>query len=179
MHPAVAAAWDSDTVMVLWTYPYDTADHDVIASYSTDGGAAWSQPYSIAGWTFEREDHVDLAVSQGASGRFHAVYRHEDTSVTNDDDIWYSWAAVSSPGTWSSPLDVSAESYESGEAYYPRPAICVDLSQTPENEAALAWSRWSPSYNVLFDSAILSDFDGIFEDDFETGDDSRWSSSVP
>lgn len=177
-HPAVAAAWDSDTVLVLFTIAFDDDDHDVANSYSTDGGTVWSNETSLSGWTFEKEDHVDLAVSQATSGRFHAVYRHRDPAASGSD-IWYSWADVSSPGTWSTPVDVNKQFYASGDGYYPRPAICADLSQAPEDEAALAWTRYFPSYNVLFDSAILTDFNLIFADGFETSDDSAWSSSSP
>jgi len=179
INPSVAAAWDSDTVMVAWTSVYSVDDSDVQSSYSLDGGTVWSSVLSFPSWTFEYEDSIDLAVSQAASGRFHAVYRHDDPAIASGGDIWYSWAEVSSPGLWSSALDVDAETYASGLSFYPRPSICVDLSQAPEDEAALAWSRWSPSYRSLFDSAVLGNFDGIFEDDFESGDDSAWSSSTP
>lgn len=176
MNPSVAAAWDSDTVMVAWTRAY-SGDNDVMYSYSTDGGAVWSLTYTMPSWTFVDEDNVDLAVSQAASGRFHVAYRHDDPAIMSGGDIWYSWANVSSPGTWSSALDVDEGSYTSGLGYYPRPAICVDLSQAPEDEASILWTTWTPDYRVFYDSA-LSIWE-IFSDDFESGDDLAWSSSVP
>lgn len=179
LDPSVAAAWDSDTVMVMCTLVYDVDDHDVTFSHSIDGGTAWSSEFSMPGWTFEKEDHVDLAVSQASSGRFHAVYRHDDPAIASGSDIWYSWAEVSTPGTWSTALDVDEGSFASGSAYYPRPSICVDLSQAPEDEAAISWTTWTPEYRALFDSAMLSNFGVIFEDGFESGNFAAWSSSVP
>lgn len=177
--PSVAAAWDSDTVIVAWTKAYST-DNDVMYSISTDGGAVWSYFYHMSSWTFEDEDNVDLTVSQQASGRFHIAYRHDDPAITSGGDIWYSWADVTTPDTWSSALDVDEGSITSGLSFYPRPAICVDLSQAPEDEAALSWSTYLPDYRVLFDSATLGGFsDLIFADGFESGNLLQWSSSVP
>jgi hypothetical protein len=179
LDPSVAAAWDSDTVMVMCTYVF-ADETDVTFSYSTDGGTAWSSELSMPGWTFEYEDSVDLAVSQAASGRFHAVYRHDDPAIGSGGDIWYSWAEVSNPAGWSSPLDVDEGTITSGLSFYPRPAICVDLSQAPEDEAALAWTTYTPGYRALFDSAILGGVsDLIFADGFESGNVSMWSSSTP
>ncbi len=174
-NPSVAAAWDSDTVMVAWTRTLST-DNDVLYSYSDDGGAVWSSVGTMPSWTFEDEDSVDLTVSQSASGRFHAAYRQGDSS----SDIWYSWADVATPSSWSSALDVDEGSVASGANFYPRPSICVDLSQAPVDEAALAWTTYVPSYNALFDSATLGGFsDLIFADGFESGNVLMWSSSVP
>ncbi len=175
MNPSVAAAWDSNTVMVAWTRVW-SADNDVYYSYSTDGGAVWSSGNALPSWTFDDEDSVDLAASQAASGRFHAAYRHEDPAMAGSD-IWYSWANVSSPGSWSSALDVDEGSVTSGLSFYPRPAICVDLSQAPADEAALLWTTYTPGYRVFFDSAMSTDL--IFSDGFESGNVSAWSSSVP
>jgi len=175
MNPSVAAAWDSDTVMVAWTSVYTPDDNDVQTSYSTVGGTAWSFPVALPSWTFDYEDSVDLAVSQAASGRFHAVYRHDDPAITSGSDIWYTWADVSTPGSWSSPLDVDEGSNASGSAFYPRPSICVDLSQAPAYEAALSWTTYTPGYRALFDSAV----ELIFADGFESGNVSAWSASSP
>ena len=179
MHPSVAAAWDSDTVMVAWESVYSADDSDVQTSYSVDGGTVWSSPVSLPSWTFDKEDSIDLAVSQAASGRFHVAYRHDDPAISSGGDIWYSWAAVSTPGSWSAALDVDAGTNTSGLSFYPRPAICVDLSRPPSDEASIAWTTWTPGYRALFDSATLGNFDMIFADGFESGNVSAWSSSAP
>jgi hypothetical protein len=147
-------------------------------SYSTDGGAVWSAAQAMPSWTLDYEDNVDLAASQAAGGRFHAVYRHDDPGIPTGGDIWYHWANVSSPGIWSSPVDVDAGTYASGLNYYPRPAICVDLSRPPADEASLLWTTYTPGYRVFFDSALLGIFN-IFSDGFESGNLSAWSSSAP
>lgn len=179
LEPSVAVAWESDTVMVAWTSVYGVDDSDVRISYSTDGGTVWSPPQSLPNWTFEREDNVDLAVSQAASGRFHAVYRH-NLAAPEGGDIWYQWADVSSPGSWSAALDVDDGSTASGHSYYPRPAICVDLSRPPAEEASFSWTSYGGThYGAHFDSVMLGDFDMIFADGFESGNVLRWSSSSP
>ncbi|MCG6948311.1 MAG: glycoside hydrolase [Acidobacteria bacterium] len=172
--PAIAAAWDSNTIVVLNTTDYGAPDNDVQVSYSTDGGANWDWWGSMPGWTYEGESHVDVAASHVASGRFHAVYRH---NLPNPDggDVWYSWANFDSPTAWSNPVDVDQGSTVSGYDYYPRPAIGINPSLPPANEAAIAWTSYAgPFYDVYFDSPSL-----IFADGFESGDQSEWSSVVP
>lgn len=179
INPSVAAAWDSDTVMVVFTSVYNADDSDVQCSYSSDGGTVWSYTVSMPDWTFDKEDHVDLAVSQAASGRFHAVYRHNLPSPAGGD-IWYQWADVSNPGGWSSALDVDEGSTVSGHYYYSRPTICVDLLRPPAEEAALSWTSYGGFYyGAYFDSAMLGNFDLIFADGFESADVSSWSLSSP
>lgn len=173
--PAVAAAWDADTVVVASTIEFST-DSDVSYVYSDDAGATWSAETALP-WSFDDEGDVDLAASSAPGGRFHAVYRH-DVPDPDGADVWYTWAEVSNPHTWSPQLDVDAGSTVSGEAFYPKPAIAVDPSQTPADEAAVVWTSYQGDhYDVYFDSAPATNV--IFMDDFESGDLGAWSASAP
>ena len=175
-HPSIAAAWDADTVVVGFTSEYGAADNDVQTSYSTDGGTTWSSPISMPGWTFDREDNLDLAASHRAGGRFHVAYR-KDEPDPDGGHVWYSWAGFATPIVWSSPVDVDDGSQVSGHDFYPRPGIGVNPALPPAYEAAIGWTKYGgPSYDVYFDGPGAS---LIFADDFESSNLSAWSLSAP
>ncbi len=177
INPSIAAAWDANTVMVAFTSVFGPDDNDVRFSYSFDTGTTWSAVQSMPSWTFDKEDNVDLAASQTTSGRFHAVYRHDLPAAGGD--TWYQWADVSSPGLWSTALDVDEGSTTSGHTFYPRPAVCVNPALPLVGEVAMAWTSYQgPYYDVYFDSAGLI-VALIFADGFESGGVGGWSSSVP
>jgi len=172
-HPAVAAAYDVSSIVVAYTG--DLGDLDVRFVTSTDGGANWGGGGSFNGWTLNEESAVDLAVSN-SGGQFHAAYHHELTAG-GDNQTWYSSMSTASPTTWSAPQVINDGNSASGLGFYPRPTITVNPAMPAAEEAAVAWAdfRGGGNYEVYFDSAGLA----IFSDDFESGDTTRWSATIP
>jgi hypothetical protein len=142
-HPSVAAAVDSNALVVGYTRDYGT-DTDLHYAYSTDGGATYTAGYSLD-WSYDDEDSADLAVSP-SGGRFHAAYRHVN-------EIWYTSAAVATPTSWSSAIVVNDTGTAS--ATYPLPGICTTPPGLPNYEACVAWTDFrNPFYDAYFDHAF-------------------------
>lgn len=174
-HPSIAAAWDAETIVVSFTSEYSVSDNDVHRTFSTDGGATWSSPLSMPGWTYGQEDNVDLAASHSAGGRFHAAYRKDEPSPALGH-IYYSWANVATPGTWSMPVIVDDTTNVSGAGFHPRPSIAVFPSVPPSVDAVMAWTEASGTYQVIFDGPGAG---LLFADDLESGGLTGWSATVP
>ncbi len=173
-HPSIAAAWDAATIVVSFTSEYSASDNDVERTFSTDGGATWSSPVSMPGWTYDQEDNVDLAASRSAGGRFHAAYRKDEPSPALGH-IHYSWAHVAMPDIWSMPVIVDNTANVSGAGFHPRPSIAVLQSVPPSVDAVMAWTEISATYQVIFDGPGAG---LLFADDFESGGLTGWSATV-
>jgi len=168
-HPSVAVADGTDTLLVAYTVDWGS-DTDVEVLVSTNGGTVWT-PGDLP-WTFDHESSVDLAVSN-LSGRFHAAYKHE-TFVGLTDTVWYSQASIAAPGDWSPAAKINQGDTAASISSYPRPTIAVVPGLPAGGDAAVAWTDFrNPSSGVYFATVA------VFADDFESGNTTAWSSTVP
>ena len=168
-HPTVSAAHDRNSVLVVNTRePFGYWDLE--SAYSTDGGSTWSLnnelPYTIdTAWYADVEASHDLV----GSGRFHVAYKGIEDGVHG---IWYTYAATSDPSVWASPVRVSESAWVS--ATYPRPTIAVDPTTLLVGEPGFAWTDYrGTKYGAYF----AKDWP-IFEDGFESGATSDWSTTI-
>ncbi len=145
--PRVAAAANVDSVVVAYTKDFgSSSDTDIYISYSTDGGANWTNAGALS-FTLNDERSVELSVSHN-QGRFHAAfYRDYNRQI-------YTWADASNPSSWAATTQVNEGSVAS--AIYTRPAVSVNPTSPEDEEACVAWTDYrETSYDVFFDSPGL------------------------
>jgi hypothetical protein len=169
-HPAVSAAHDRDSVLVIYTKDF-SSDSDLHSAWSTDGGSTWSKNHSVIFSKLDSEDFagVDASRDAGGPGWFHLAYHR---TIGASHGIWYTRAATSDPDVWTSPIRVD----ESGtvSAPYPRPAIAVDPTVSAATGACISWTDDRvANYGAYFGREWP-----IFGDGFESGNTTAWSTTV-
>lgn len=143
-HPSVAAAVGVPTVMVAYTQPF-ASQTDIFCAYSTNGGTSFSSSSPLPR-TFDNEKSVALSVSD-SGGRYHAAFWRAY-------DIQYTYTDATSPLPWAPAVLVNEENWASST--YSRPAVCVNPTKPPGQEACVAWTDYrGPFYDVYFDAGFL------------------------
>lgn len=140
-HPSIAAAIGMSTVMAAYTQPF-ASQTDIFCAYSTDSGDTYSASTPLPR-TFDNEKSVALTVSD-SGGRYHAAFwRAYDIEYTSTD--------AASPLPWTTVDLVNEANWASST--YSRPAICVNATKLPAQEACVAWTDFRGSfYDVYFDA---------------------------
>ena len=169
-HPAVSAAHDRDSVLVIYTKEKEfSVDLDLNCAYSTDGGITWSN--HTVNFSLNNEGFADVDASRDAdgSGWFHVAY---DRTLGASHGIWYTRATTSHPDVWTSGIRV--DDYGIVPPLFPQPSIVVDPTKPPSAEACIAWSD---DRGTTYDAYFARDWP-IFIDGFESGDTTAWSTTV-
>ncbi|MEO0082088.1 MAG: sialidase family protein, partial [candidate division WOR-3 bacterium] len=125
---------------VVW-YDNGSGNYDVRGRRSTDGGATWQSPVTIAGGTSSQEAPCIVA---SPSNVLHVVY--EDNGVENYE-IWHKYS-TDNGATWSTATRLSQ-----GANVSQRPTICLDGTNT----LGVAWcDERNGNYDIYFRRGIVS-----------------------
>jgi hypothetical protein len=169
-HPAVAAAHDTNSVLVVYSIdlPIGTA---LDAAYSVDGGSTWTKNDPVTGG--EDEGYADLVVTQNADaqGWFHLTFHG---TIDGWHGIWYRRSAISDPTGDLPHTLIRADVDGTVSSQYPRPAIAVDPTKSGKTEACIAWTDTRATTNDIYFAREWH----IFSDGFESGNTSTWSATV-
>jgi hypothetical protein len=169
-HPAVAAAHDTNSVLVVYTRDYPS-DSDLNCAYSTDGGDTWSMDRGVATLIGEDERYADVEASHHVDdpGWFHVVYDWRG----GVEEVRYGRMPTSDP-SWPGFGGFRINKSTAVSPIYSRPAIAVDPTKSGEAEACIAWTVPRGATNDVYFAREWE----IFSDGFEEGNTSTWSTTV-
>ncbi len=137
---------DHPVVVVACSMEYSVLDHDIIYSYSEDGGVNWSGWFYITS-SSSMEKNVVLAASP-TQGMVHLAFWSED-------NIFYAQAPFDDLTNWNSVSNLSVQ--DTAIDLF-RPAISVDPTLAPEFQGEVAWvdSR-NGDWEIYYTSATFPD----------------------
>ena len=169
-HPAVAAAHDRNSVLVVYTRDY-LIDSDLNCAFSTDGGGTWFTSGVLVSGDDEQFADVEASPDLDGPGWFHVAYHR---TIDASPGIWYTRSATSDPSGWISPSHTRVDESGAISSGFPRPAIAVDPTMSATAAACVTWTDVrTGTYGAFFAREWP-----IFTDGFESGNTSLWSAAV-